>query len=187
MTPRRNDLLLARELVEILQPAYAPCPGFRRRCRGTARWKPELGHVPRGFVGALGAVDEVKVVILVAEPGNPLAGESYRGTNQLMKTYRHTFDRLNEGAGPFHRNLKYLLELSALEGVERVDADFGSGLPRLMVQIDAGQGSDSRIVQAIGEDNVQSRVLTASGLTSAVSIMPIRPSSRPTSGRRVTA
>ena len=49
-------------------------------------------------------------------------------------------------------------ELSALEGVERVDTDFESGLPRLMVQTDARQGSDSRIVQVIGEDNIESRV-----------------------------
>ena len=51
-------------------------------------------------------------------------------------------------------------DLSALEGVERVDTDFESGLPRLMVQIDAGQGSDSRIVQVIGEDNIESPRLT---------------------------
>ena len=49
-------------------------------------------------------------------------------------------------------------ELSALAGVERVDTDFESGLPRLMVQVDAGQGSDSRIMQVIGEDNIESRV-----------------------------
>ena len=36
--------------------------------------------------------------------------------------------------------------------------DFESGLPRLMVQVDAGQGSDSRIMQVIGEDNIESRV-----------------------------
>lgn len=101
--------LPARELVEILEPAYHPCPGFSGACRGVARWKPELGHVPRGFVGGLGSVDEIEVVILVAEPGDPLAGEKYSG-DHLAQTCQHTLRLLRGDGSLFHRNLRYLLD-----------------------------------------------------------------------------
>ena len=99
----------AKELVEILQPAYSPCPGFEGGCEGVARWAPAEGHVPRGFVGALGRLDEVKVVILLAEPGDPHSLETYHGRNQLEQTCEYTFKSLSEGTDLFHRNLKYLL------------------------------------------------------------------------------
>ena len=50
-----------QEFVEILQPAYR-CSSFDGACKGTATWKPNFGYVPRGFVGALGSIDEVKPV-----------------------------------------------------------------------------------------------------------------------------
>lgn len=62
----------AKELARILRPAYRPCPGFELGCKSVARWKPEKGHVPRGFVGALSSRKEVEVVLVVAEPGDPL-------------------------------------------------------------------------------------------------------------------
>ena len=61
----------ARRLVEILQQAYLPCCGFRGTCEGTAIWAPDEGLVPRGFIGALGAIEEVEIVILTAQPGAP--------------------------------------------------------------------------------------------------------------------
>ena len=60
-----------KALSSILRPAFKPCAGFDGACKDVAQWKPERGHVPRGFVGALGSTDEVEVVLLIAEPGNP--------------------------------------------------------------------------------------------------------------------
>ena len=77
------------KLREILLPSYSPCPGIELGCKRTAIWKPEQGHVPRGFIGALGSLDEVQVVILVAEPGSPLFAESYECDDTLMtQTYQ---------------------------------------------------------------------------------------------------
>lgn len=98
-----------KKLVEILRPVYRPCPGFKAGCAGVARWAPAQGHVPRGFVGAPGPLNEVKVVILLAEPGDPHAVESYQSRNQLEQTCKYTFRVLSEGTDPFHRNLKYVL------------------------------------------------------------------------------
>ena len=104
------DYTPSQELVEILRPAYAPCGGFDGTCKDIAKWRPDEGHVPRGFVGALGDVKEVEVVILVAEPGNPHPNEAYRSSNKLDETCEYTFNVLNEGTDLFHRNLKYLLD-----------------------------------------------------------------------------
>lgn len=98
------------ELVKILQPAYRPCPSFKGACKDIAIWKPSVGHVPRGFIGALGRLSEIKVVILVSEPGDPhYSREAYRGSNKLEQTCEYTFKVLNEGTDLYHRNLKYLL------------------------------------------------------------------------------
>ena len=56
-------------------------------CDGTATWNPGAGYVPRGFIGALGAIDEVKVVILVAEFGDPHLFPDLRLRDQLRKAW----------------------------------------------------------------------------------------------------
>ena len=102
----------AQELVKILRPAYRPCPSFKGACKDIATWEPSVGHVPRGFIGALGRLSEIKVVILVSEPGDPhYSRETYRGQNKLEQTCEYTFKVLNEGTDPFHKRLKYLLDL----------------------------------------------------------------------------
>jgi hypothetical protein len=63
-----------------LRDAFAPCPAVGRQCRD-ARWSPREGHVPRGFLGAIGQLSEVELVLVVAEPGDPLAGEDHSGHN----------------------------------------------------------------------------------------------------------
>ena len=101
----------ADRLASILQPAYAPCPGFDGGCKGIARWIPTVGHVPRGFIGAFGSIDDVEVVILVAEPGNPHPNETYQGSNIMEATCFHTFQSIEKGTDRYHKRLKLLLDL----------------------------------------------------------------------------
>ena len=101
----------AKELIKILRPAYKPCDGFEGSCNDIATWRPSCGYVPRGFIGALGRLDEVKVVILLSEPGNPHPTESYKGRNKLRQTSEYTFNAIEQGTDRFHRRLKYLLTL----------------------------------------------------------------------------
>jgi hypothetical protein len=103
------------ELRELLLPAYAPCTHFEGVCKGLASWAPANGHVPRGFVGALGSLDEIELVLVAAEPGNPLLGETYKGTDPAdfldrcaKKAYRD-FDqayRDSDRNKDFHRNIR---------------------------------------------------------------------------------
>ena len=100
-----------RKLVEILRPAYR-CTSFDDACRGTATWKPNFGYVPRGFVGALGTIDEVVVVILSDRPSNPFPQEEYSTPDELEQTSRFTFHCLQDGTDrEFHTNLGYFLDL----------------------------------------------------------------------------
>lgn len=106
------DHLPHNRLVKILRPAYKPCPGFRLGCEGVARDCPGTGHAPRGFVGALSSLKEVKVVIVGAEPGDPLQGEIYRHGDDLFdQVARHTFDLALAKGSCFHTNLAHLLDL----------------------------------------------------------------------------
>ena len=100
------------ELREILLPSHNPCQGFQGMCKGIANWNPEQGHVPRGFIGAFGSLDEVQVVILTAEPGDPHYEESYEFNDRLMtQTCRYSFDVHQTGRDRYHKNLKLLLDL----------------------------------------------------------------------------
>lgn len=106
------------KLVEILRPAYRCC-SFDDACRGTATWKPNFGYVPRGFVGASGSLDEVKVIILSDRPGSPFSQEQYSAPNELEQTIDFTFQCLSNRTPPFHENLGYLLDrIFPNEGLE---------------------------------------------------------------------
>ena len=78
--------LPAVELLDLLLPAYNPCVGFRTKCAGVAKWAPESGHVPRGYLGATARPDDVDLNLLVAEPGDPHAGAAMhpRGKRQSL-------------------------------------------------------------------------------------------------------
>ena len=102
----------AKELTKILLPAYGPCPEFESSCKGIARWDPEKGHVPRGFVGAT-SLKEVEVVILFAR--RPVWQRSFLAYPQLTPSLEpgkpYTFEHHRDGTDLFHRNLRLLLDL----------------------------------------------------------------------------
>ena len=101
----------AEGLASVLQPAYAPCPGFDAGCKCIARWIPAAGHVPRGFIGAFGSIDEVEVIILVAEPGDPHPSEAYQDSDMMEAACFHTFQSIKNGIDRYHKRLKLLLDL----------------------------------------------------------------------------
>ena len=108
------NYLPSPELREILLPSHNPCLGFKDKdtCKDVAKWCPKQGHVPRGFIGALGSLDEVRVVILVAEPGDPHCEEKYAFDDTLMtQTSKYAFNVYQTGKDRYHRNLKLLLDL----------------------------------------------------------------------------
>ncbi len=104
-----------KELARILLPAYGPCPGFESSCKGIAKWDPQNGHVPRGFMGATSSLDEVEVVILFAEPGNPYGSDPFSPAQSsrrlLSQASRYTFGHHRGGTDLFHRNLRLMLDL----------------------------------------------------------------------------
>ena len=104
----------ARQLAENLRDTYRPCDGFKSGCEGTATWAPEEGQVPRGFVGALGSVEEVEVVILTAQPGLPLPEESglysQAAKEELLeRTCQFTFECFRRSREKYHDGIRYLL------------------------------------------------------------------------------
>lgn len=106
------------ELLDVLAPAFWPCEMFDRACCGSATRDPTRGHVPRGFIGALGSLQAVEVVIIVAEPGDPLEGRRHvvKGNPvlEIETVCEEAYRVLDNPAGrgrQFHRNVRQLLDL----------------------------------------------------------------------------
>lgn len=92
-------------LKDLLAEAY-PCPCFKTVCQ-SMRWNPEAGHIPRGFLGAIGRPEEVELVLVFAEPGDPRPGDHATMDEALT----HAYWAFGEGQGQFHQNARYLLDL----------------------------------------------------------------------------
>ena len=73
------------------------------------RWAPELGHVPRGMCGATGDIQQVELVIVTAEPGDPLPGETH-SENNFEDTIAHSETNLRNSATPFHSNICWIMK-----------------------------------------------------------------------------
>ena len=114
------NLLPADELIEILKPAYEPCKFFESCAE--AKWSPESGYLPRGYLGATGKISEVEVVFVLAEPGHPL--EKYPKnvdalthiTNCVEVAYECYFHNTCQGTplgknGIGHLNLRYVINM----------------------------------------------------------------------------
>ena len=78
-----------------------------------AIWDPKNGNIPRGYLGATGKAEQVEVIMVFAEPGEPHGNETY-GLNldpkNLMEScINHTYTSMNNGTDQFHRNVKWFL------------------------------------------------------------------------------
>jgi hypothetical protein len=93
-------------LVKLLASAYEPCSAFAGPCR-EMRWNPSQGHVPRGFLGAAGALTEIELVLVFAEPGDPHEGETHEG---LTSAYSYATVAFEAGKDQFHRNVRAILD-----------------------------------------------------------------------------
>jgi len=97
-------------ITELLDPGYGPCPEFAQACK-EMRWQPERGHVPRGFAGATGELSEVELVLVVAEPGEPVQGRDSINGAPLESAYYDAMHSFRTGRDLFHRNVRKILDL----------------------------------------------------------------------------
>ncbi|HBU15559.1 MAG: hypothetical protein A2092_14145 [Rhodobacteraceae bacterium GWE1_64_9] len=99
-------------LVDTLLPAFAPCPNFGHCVQ--AQWLPSRGHVPRGFLGATGRLQDVRAILIFAEPGRPYPGDDYSDCPTpmalLQKAVAETCRHMRYGTDIFHQNLRWLLD-----------------------------------------------------------------------------
>jgi hypothetical protein len=123
MSPAATPAATHPRLIEVLAPAYGPCRHFASQgggCRD-AVWAPERGHIPRGFIGATGALEDVEVVLVFAEPGTPDTRTSFPKGLTALETIRAAiadsaewragaFDATAQKGEQFHRNLMEFLE-----------------------------------------------------------------------------
>lgn len=100
-----------QELRDLLSEVFRPCRKF-----GTcpeAVWKPESGHVPRGFLGATDSLESVELVMVFAQPGHPHSIETYSSDKSaetlLMETVGYVGRCFETGTDQFHRNVRWFL------------------------------------------------------------------------------
>jgi len=110
----KGGILPCRELLDILLPVYSPCHAFSAACE-TMRWAPKQGHIPRGFCGATGSLDEVELVLIAAEPGDPHPNEDYSSKasprEMLLAVTEYAYSCYETGTDLFHRNVRKILNL----------------------------------------------------------------------------
>jgi len=105
------------EIIKVLSEAYSPCQSFGK-CK-EAQWLPEEGHIPRGFLGATGSVDEVEAIFVFAEPGHPMVDkndtvlepypESSDPEGYMELTTDFAFKCFDREVDVMHSNVKYIL------------------------------------------------------------------------------
>ncbi len=105
------------KLISVLKRAYAPrCPHFSSHGGSCpeSTWEPQCGHVPRGFLGATGALEEVRVVMVLAEPGNPQHSEEYDSNldseGMLKSTVKFVHQCYDRRCGKLHSHARWFLD-----------------------------------------------------------------------------
>lgn len=100
------------QLAAILLPAYAPCPAFSGACSSCMRWIPFDGHIPRGFFGATGGLEEVELVLVSAEPGDPFQNQTYAtgsAQDRLQSASAFAYDNLKHHSDRYSVNIRFIL------------------------------------------------------------------------------
>ena len=115
------------KLLTLMLEAY-PCKHFCSQSNGLtnmetevisvscrqAIWNPKCGHIPRGFLGATGKAEDVKVIMVCAEPGHPLDNETYDANlepKELIEScIKHTYRCMKNKISPFHKNVINFLD-----------------------------------------------------------------------------
>jgi hypothetical protein len=106
--------MIDRRIAQLLLPAYAPCAGFSGSCKTIMRWAPERGHVPRGFCGCSDDPSKVRLVLVVAEPGDPHVDEAHSvspASAVIVSAYDYAYRYFRDGKDQFHRNIRRILDL----------------------------------------------------------------------------
>jgi len=97
---------IPQHIRDLFEEAYKPCSGFTSSCR-SMKYLPNQGHVPRGFWGATGSPEQVKLILVVAEPGDPHPNEVHSG---LDSAYNYARTSFIAGTDQFHKNVQYILD-----------------------------------------------------------------------------
>ncbi|BDX00910.1 hypothetical protein [Maricaulis maris] len=101
-------------MMELLATLYEPCRNFG--VCPQARWDPQAGHVPRGFLGATGVLEEVEMVLVFAEPGAPHDGEAYSACQTsddfIEAVISHAYSAFAYGQDLMHRNTRELIDMA---------------------------------------------------------------------------
>ncbi len=130
------------QLRAVLEPAYRPCAGFGTCAE--AVWRPESGHVPRGFLGATGRLDEVRAVLVFAEPGGVYPDDHYppgqRPEQFLAQAVAETGRIIAAGTDLFHLNIRSFLDMILP----------GQSLPDQLRQVWLTEGRLCSVAQEIG-------------------------------------
>lgn len=92
--------------MSIVAPAYAPCIHFETACK-LLPWAPDKGYIPRGFLGATGTLEEVRLVLVFSEPGDPHEEKPETFESSLA----HTYKCMRDGEDRFHDNVRKILKL----------------------------------------------------------------------------
>jgi len=98
---------LNKILVELLKEAYEPCSELAHTCI-SMKWEPAAGFIPRGFLGATGSIEEVKLVLVCAEPGDPHKNEIHTGMESVYEYANHAFETKMD---VFHKNIRLIMDL----------------------------------------------------------------------------
>jgi len=93
-----------KALKNCLDPAY-PCIDFECACVEMHKNR-EICNMPRGFCGGTGSLEEVELVLVFSEPGDPYKGEK---PNDFESAYENTMNSFRNSEGQFHKNVRKIL------------------------------------------------------------------------------